>query len=201
MELMTWDELKARVQAGEDVGRMVVRLIVHEEQGRRIREAVDAGIIPPPVWDWYAELYGGERAKVEAGKTALANAHAAAPALEDDLRRKQQRAREDQAERDQRARDTAHRAAGARRARLANAPKVEPIDRARIIRRDGSRCYLCGRTLKRHEVTLDHITPLARGGEHTEANLAVACQSCNSSKGARPIPAHKRPRHALDSPA
>lgn len=72
-----------------------------------------------------------------------------------------------------------------RRERIANAPVVEKIDRLRVIRRDGSRCYLCGRLLARHEITLDHVVPLERGGPHTEGNLRVACRSCNASKGTK----------------
>lgn len=33
--------------------------------------------------------------------------------------------------------------------------------------------------------TVDHITPLVRGGREHPSNLAPACRSCNSSKGDR----------------
>lgn len=35
--------------------------------------------------------------------------------------------------------------------------------------------------------TLDHIEPLARGGEHDIDNAAAACGACNSSKGDTPL--------------
>jgi 5-methylcytosine-specific restriction endonuclease McrA len=33
--------------------------------------------------------------------------------------------------------------------------------------------------------TVDHITPLSRGGKHTPGNLTPACKSCNSRKHSR----------------
>lgn len=40
-------------------------------------------------------------------------------------------------------------------------------------------CAYCGSP---HRLTFDHVMPLARGGEHTIANIVPACRSCNSSK-------------------
>lgn len=66
------------------------------------------------------------------------------------------------------------------------------IDRYAIYVRDGHRCYLC-RRLVRHDLrvphplaaTIDHVVPLARGGDHIEANLRTACFRCNTHKGDR----------------
>lgn len=85
-----------------------------------------------------------------------------------------------------------------RRARIAGAPAVEKIDRAAIIARDKSTCYLCGR--KCGEGTdlplhLDHVIALDDPevrGDHTAANLAVACGPCNSRKRNRPVMAQLR---------
>jgi 5-methylcytosine-specific restriction endonuclease McrA len=79
----------------------------------------------------------------------------------------------------------------ARRARLLNAPAIEKIDRAVIVARDKSTCYMCGRILRENEITLDHKVPLARGGTHTSDNLAVCCRRCNSRKGVRRVEAMK----------
>lgn len=71
------------------------------------------------------------------------------------------------------------------RARKAAAPLVEVIDRGAIIARDKSTCHLCGKRVPRSRIHLDHIVPLARGGEHTAANLAVSHGLCNQRKGDR----------------
>ncbi|MGF0326277.1 HNH endonuclease [Gordonia hongkongensis] len=33
--------------------------------------------------------------------------------------------------------------------------------------------------------TIDHLTPLSKGGGHTRANVATACRHCNIVKGDR----------------
>lgn len=67
------------------------------------------------------------------------------------------------------------------------AREVAPVDADSIVRRDGCSCYICGRALSRREVTLDHVTPLARGGAHAAENLRVACKPCNSRKRDKPL--------------
>lgn len=51
--------------------------------------------------------------------------------------------------------------------------------------RDDSRCYLCNARLDQDNATVDHIIPLSRGGDHTTANVELACRSCNSRKNNR----------------
>lgn len=41
-------------------------------------------------------------------------------------------------------------------------------------------CAYCGRKMQR--LTIDHITPLSKGGAHTATNVVPACKSCNSKK-------------------
>ena len=48
----------------------------------------------------------------------------------------------------------------------------------------GSRCVYCGRKMQR--LTMDHIIPLSKGGEHTFSNVVPACALCNSKKNAGP---------------
>jgi 5-methylcytosine-specific restriction endonuclease McrA len=45
-------------------------------------------------------------------------------------------------------------------------------------------CVYCG---KQGSVQIDHIDPLARGGEHELSNLIPACAECNRRKSARPV--------------
>ena len=52
--------------------------------------------------------------------------------------------------------------------------------RFRIFSRDGQSCLKCGSL---SDLCLDHIIPLARGGDSSDENLQVLCRSCNSRKG------------------
>lgn len=82
-------------------------------------------------------------------------------------------------------REHATRAGQVRRARKNKAPVIEFIDRGAVIERDASTCYLCGHPVEESNIEIDHVVPLARGGEHTYANLRVACQRCNRRKGTK----------------
>lgn len=64
-------------------------------------------------------------------------------------------------------------------------PSIPAKLRFSILKRDGYRCQVCGRTAT-DGVTLhiDHKTPLAAGGETNETNLWVLCEPCNLGKGA-----------------
>ena len=71
---------------------------------------------------------------------------------------------------------------------------VEDVDPLALFERDGWRCHLCGRKCPRdarvpHPLapTIDHIVPLAGGGEHSYRNTATAHLRCNVSKGARDV--------------
>jgi hypothetical protein len=76
--------------------------------------------------------------------------------------------------------------------RMAMPGRVERVELDEIVKRDGGRCQLCGRKVRRWEgkwrkdlATLDHIVPLSRDGEHTKQNIQLACAQCNSWKGAK----------------
>jgi 5-methylcytosine-specific restriction endonuclease McrA len=69
---------------------------------------------------------------------------------------------------------------------------VEKFTSAEIFARDRYRCHICGATCNSAArvpdamaPTVDHLVPLALGGEHTKANTATACFRCNSVKGER----------------
>ena len=55
--------------------------------------------------------------------------------------------------------------------------------------RDGWRCHLCGRRVRRIEATADHLIPRSHGGGDDPINLRLAHRSCNSSRGAGRTPA------------
>ena len=52
-----------------------------------------------------------------------------------------------------------------------------------ILKRDGFRCVICGRTandgVKLH---VDHIIPIAKGGKTVKENLRTLCEECNWGK-------------------
>lgn len=75
--------------------------------------------------------------------------------------------------------------AKARRARLkgAKTEKVTKRDLEALLKRQMGLCAVCGVGLSAKH--LDHIMPLALGGEHAVRNLQYLCPSCNMSKSAK----------------
>jgi 5-methylcytosine-specific restriction endonuclease McrA len=57
------------------------------------------------------------------------------------------------------------------------------LNRKNILIRDNFQCQYCGKTDL--PLTIDHIVPRSRGGEHSWENLITACPRCNSKKGNR----------------
>jgi 5-methylcytosine-specific restriction endonuclease McrA len=49
----------------------------------------------------------------------------------------------------------------------------------------GGKCFYCGTS--EGEMTVDHVEPLGKGGDHAIQNLVVSCQPCNRAKAAKPI--------------
>jgi 5-methylcytosine-specific restriction endonuclease McrA len=60
--------------------------------------------------------------------------------------------------------------------------KVPPVSRREVLRRDSHRCQYCGNT---KHLTLDHVIPRSKGGQHSWDNVVTACATCNSLKGDR----------------
>lgn len=46
-------------------------------------------------------------------------------------------------------------------------------------------CPMCGRFVECENLTLDHIIPVSKGGQHTRSNVQPLCRSCNARKGNR----------------
>lgn len=67
----------------------------------------------------------------------------------------------------------------------------ERIKLSELMVRDGSRCQLCGRKVRRTRThtklraTIGHIVAMSRGGSHTWDNVQLECVMCNSNKGVR----------------
>jgi len=52
--------------------------------------------------------------------------------------------------------------------------------KADVLNRDHNKCLKCGSI---ENLTVDHITPLSRGGDNDYSNLQTLCSFCNSAKG------------------
>ena len=77
-----------------------------------------------------------------------------------------------------------------RKARKRGAFKTAPVYRRKVFERDKWKCHICGGRIDksltapdRGSATLDHIVPLAFGGEHTMHNIKAAHYGCNSRRG------------------
>lgn len=52
--------------------------------------------------------------------------------------------------------------------------------RLRVFGRDSYQCVFCKSSA---DLTVDHITPVSKGGTHNENNLRTLCQKCNIKRG------------------
>jgi len=57
------------------------------------------------------------------------------------------------------------------------------LTKLEVFNRDRYTCQYCGRQTK--ELTLDHVIPRRRDGEHNWENVVSACKVCNRRKGGR----------------
>ena len=60
--------------------------------------------------------------------------------------------------------------------------------RYQVLNRDRFRCVICGAspaTTAGCELHVDHIIPLAKGGENVLSNLRALCSQCNLGKGSK----------------
>lgn len=82
-----------------------------------------------------------------------------------------------------------------RRARRKERYSERGISKSALRKLHGTKCYYCqvemdfsvgiGRKFNRLMATIEHIIPLAKGGEHTFENTVLACRHCNISKNAK----------------
>jgi HNH endonuclease len=65
------------------------------------------------------------------------------------------------------------------------------LSKHRLFVRDRLVCAYCGGRFAESDLTVEHIVPVSRGGQHTWTNVVTACRSCNTRKGnRRPEEAH-----------
>lgn len=82
-----------------------------------------------------------------------------------------------------------------RKARKLNTVVEKGISVLSLKKKHGTKCHYCkkemdfrkgvGRKFNSDMATIEHLIPLARGGEHTFANTVLACRFCNISRGAK----------------
>lgn len=60
-------------------------------------------------------------------------------------------------------------------------------NRIKVYERDEYKCRYCQKQMTRFTVTLDHVKPVAEGGDNSFENLITACLNCNSRKNNRPL--------------
>lgn len=74
--------------------------------------------------------------------------------------------------------------------------------RFEVFKRDSFKCQYCGESAPDVILHVDHIEPVAAGGQSDITNLVTSCLDCNLGKGARKISdqsAIKRAKSQLDS--
>lgn len=54
-----------------------------------------------------------------------------------------------------------------------------PLSKKNVMVRDRFVCVYCG---AKTNLTIDHVTPIAKGGRHTWENMVTACMHCNQTK-------------------
>lgn len=60
-----------------------------------------------------------------------------------------------------------------------------PPTRAAVMLRDTFTCQYCADKPGKELLTVDHVVPRSRGGDHSWTNLVTACKACNQQKGSR----------------
>jgi 5-methylcytosine-specific restriction endonuclease McrA len=61
--------------------------------------------------------------------------------------------------------------------------RLKKLTRHEVFHRDHYACQYCGKATR--QLTLDHVIPRYRGGEHTWENVVSACVPCNRRKAGR----------------
>jgi 5-methylcytosine-specific restriction enzyme A len=67
---------------------------------------------------------------------------------------------------------------------MAKTPRIPipPEVRKYVFERDRYQCQSCGKTQLEAQLTIDHIIPLALGGQNDISNLQTLCWTCNRQK-------------------
>jgi hypothetical protein len=66
-------------------------------------------------------------------------------------------------------------------------PSISKRLRFEVFKRDSFTCQYCGKSAPEVVLHIDHISPVAGGGDSDIMNLITSCVSCNLGKGARQL--------------
>lgn len=112
------------------------------------------------------------------GKAASAAKHQ--QTKDNPIRRAQRRAANSQYRRTDKGRALKHREHAKRKGAILSTERMlTAAEWKMVLQAAKGRCYYCAKAAK---LTIDHVIPLSRGGQHTRTNVVPACQPCNSKK-------------------
>ena len=63
---------------------------------------------------------------------------------------------------------------------------ASPRRKQEVLELHDYRCVYCGEQFDRADLTVDHVEPRVKGGDHSRGNLVACCQPCNTEKGGLP---------------
>lgn len=66
-----------------------------------------------------------------------------------------------------------------------NRKNVVRFNRNNIFLRDQYTCQYCSQKPPIHQLTMDHVIPIVKGGKKSWENITTACRACNLKKGGR----------------
>lgn len=59
---------------------------------------------------------------------------------------------------------------------------ASPDRKRKILEMHDFRCVYCGIVFPADQLTVDHVEPRVKGGDHSEGNLVACCVPCNREK-------------------
>lgn len=73
---------------------------------------------------------------------------------------------------------------------MAKRKALSPRTRFEVFKRDGFQCQYCGKSAPEVVLRVDHINPVANGGDNDILNLVTACIDCNAGKSDKLLSDH-----------
>lgn len=61
------------------------------------------------------------------------------------------------------------------------------FSRQNVFVRDNHTCQYCYQKFRQEVLTIDHVTPVSKGGQTTWENVVASCAGCNTKKGSKSV--------------